>query len=397
MVWGMAHTTPAVDVRVFAQPPGPGHNGVSGIDALLTTPEILAEFFRRRAFRNETPEAPFTSHEDYVKSLAPGELADIVWRQLFVDNSPVSEPARIILTTLGMYGLDVASGDLRLLREQYAAIPDNEKLDKTLALANVDLVLHPVESMDLDRHDRRGTRHRAFRPVLCLNDLLGDWKESARKLRRLGFGLKARVDDFAPLELRRHLAGEIDRLSPAALALDWPEGGHHAGDSGIGRLLREAVLPLCEERGLAFMLAACDEKIDRLALLWESFPGVKFLLFPGMEEHFLPATVSAFNGRNLLLCGPDQPLSYPRALDSFLGLRLETLGGAFHACHSGASALEDLVGCWAHMRWTLGKALIRHYAELWRTGWNYDPADVARDVAALLGGNVRAFLGLEDR
>lgn len=392
-IWTAAHTAPAVDVRVFADPLGFSRQGVAGIDALLTTPEILAEFFRRRAFRNETPQAPFTSHEDYVRSLTPDELADIVWRQLFVDNPPLSEPVRAVLTTLGMFGLDVASGDLRLLREQFAAIPDEERLDKIFTLANVRLVLHQVESMDVDRYCTR-VRHKAFRPVLALNDLLGDWKDSARRLRQLGFGLKTRVDDFAPLELRRHLAGEIDRLAPVALSLDWPEGRHHPDDDGVGRLVRESVLPLCEERGLGFMLAACDESVDRLAALWEAFPGVKFVVFPGGEEQFLPATVQAFNSRNILLCGPDQPLSYPRVMESFLGLRLETLGGMFHACHSGASVVEGLVGCWAHMRWTLGKALIRHYSDLWRTGWRYSDADVARDVSAVLGGNAAAFLGL---
>ncbi len=392
-VWSAAHTAPAVDARVFFDPPGHSRPGLSGLDALLTTPEILAEFFRRRAFRGEKPRAPFTSHEDYVRSLTPDELADIVWRQLFVDNAPVSEPARVVLTTLGMFGLDVASADLRLLREQYAAIPEAERLDKALTLANVRLVLHPVESMDAERYASR-PRHRAFRPVLCLNDLLGDWKESARKLRRLGFGLKTRVDDFAPLELRRHLSGEIDRLAPAALALDWPGAGARPEDEGVGRLLRESVLPLCGERGLGFMLAAGDEPVDRLSPLWDAFPGVKFALFPGREEHFLPAAVSAFNSRNVLLCGPDQPLSYPRALESNLRLRLETLGSMFHACHSGASAAEGLVGCWAHMRWTLGRALIRRYSDLWRTGWRYSDADVAKDVSAVLGGNIAAFFGL---
>jgi hypothetical protein len=162
----------------------------------------------------------------------------------------------------------------------------------------------------------------------------------------------------------------------------------------VGRLVRECVLPLCAERSLGFMLAAGGEPVDRLSMLWESFPGVKFVLFPGREEHFLPATVSAFNSRNVLLAGPDQPLSYPRALDSFTGLRLETLGSMFHACHSGASVAEGLVGSWAHLRWTLGRALIRHYSELWRTGWRYADTDVARDAAAVLGGNAAAFLGL---
>lgn len=91
MVWAAAHETPAVDVRVFSGLSGLPRPGVSGIDSLLTSPEILAEFFRRRAmnlsFATLDPSAG-TSHETYIKSLTTGELADIVWRQLFTDRAP---------------------------------------------------------------------------------------------------------------------------------------------------------------------------------------------------------------------------------------------------------------------------------------------------------------------
>lgn len=293
---------------------------------------------------------------------------------------------------LGLYGLDVGSGDLRLLREQYEKIPSTERLEKTLQLANVNLVLYPVECLDPEE-PAVVTRHPSFRPVLYLSGLLGDWKESARLLRLQGFGLKAKVDQYSPLELRRFLSGEISRLSPAALGLDWPDR-HRPDDSGIGRLVREAVLPLCRERGLALLVAAGETEMGTLAPLWENHPGNRFLLFPGREDQMQQAIIAAYGNRNLLLCGPDQPLSYPHSLKPFIAQRLETLGSAFHVCHSGADVAEELVGCWAHMRWTFGEELIRHYRNLWRTGWKYSQEDVVKDAAAMLGGNVREFLGL---
>lgn len=398
LIWSLVHTTPAVDARVFAEAPGLTHPGVSGIDALLTTPEILAEFFRRRALGRPAVGAgdpgAYAEHEAYVLSLTRGELADIVWRQLFVDHSPASEPARIVLTTMGMFGLDVSSGDLRLLREQYAAIPAEERLKKSLELANVELILHPVESMSVEEHCAGRTQHPAFRPVLYVNELLEDWKESARKLRLEGFGVKAKVDEFTPLELRRYLGAEIARLKPTGVGLDWPDGKHAPGDNCIGRLVREAVLPLCREHGLTVFLSTAAMRIGDLSPLWRECQEVRFLLFPGREEAFYPATLEAARNRNVMLCGPDQPLSYPRIMEGFTGLRLENLGSGFHACHSGADAVEEMVGCWAHQRWTLGKALIRHYMDLWRTGWVYDEAALKRDIAALLGGNLRRFVGL---
>lgn len=405
LIWTAVHTASAADVRVFFQPPIPGQSSVSGIDALLTSPAVLAEFFRRRALHRPEPASDAESgvaREAYIRSLTPGELADIVWRQLFIDHAPLSEAARTVLTTLGLYGIDVSSGDLRLLREQFESVPAAERVGRALQLSNLDLVLYPVESMQVEGACRTGAGTPPFRPVMYLNELFGDWKESARKLRNDGYGLKAKVDEFTPLELRRHLSAEIARLNPAALGLDWP-CGHHPDDGGVGRLVREGALPLCRERGLPFFLAAGESEADGprnpasvedLASLWEDNQDVRFLFFPNREEQLFPAMLAASRSRNLLLCGPDQPLGHPFMLDSFTTRRLEISGSAFHACHSGAETLEELVGRWAHLRWTLGKTLIKHYIELWRTGWKYDEADIRKDVAALLGGNARSFLGV---
>lgn len=405
LIWTAVHTAPATDIRIFFQPPDPSIPAVSGIDALLTSPAILAEFFRRRAMaQRETPNPNGIgpAREAYIKSLTPGELADIVWRQLFIDHPPVSEAARIVLTTLGLYGIDVASGDLRVLREQFDRLPAAERLARALQLANLDLILYHADCMDAVDGDGTLIRTPPFRPVLSLNRLLGDWKESARLLRQQGFGIKAKVDEFTPIEIRRYLTAEIARVNPVAVSLDWPQG-HHPDDGGIGRLVKEGVLPLCRERNLAFFVAAGEAEPDTspdgvsiagLAPLWRDNTDVRFLLIPMHEAQLFPALLEAERNRNILLCGPDRPLSHPFTLDAFTEKKLEALGTACHACHSGAETLEELVGGWAHLRWVVGKTLIKHYADLWRTGWQYGEADVRKDVAALMGGNIKTFLGV---
>lgn len=404
VIWTAVHETPAVDVRTFINPGDLTGENRSGIDALLTSPPLLAEFFRRRGLgRTDGETESGGAHDAYVKSLTPDELSDIVWRQLFVEHPPLSEATRTVLTTFGLLGLDVASGDLRTLRRQYEERPEAMRLERVLALANLDMVLYPVEAPPDGDGAKPPPTPPSFRPVLSLNNLLGDWKESARKLRLQGYGVKGKVDEFAPLELRRFLGGELTRLSPAALSLDWPVG-HHPRDEGVGRLVREAALPLCRERGLPFFVGAGRDSLtdgydlaidmETLSALWEDCPEVRFLLFPTREEQLFPASRAAERCRNLLLCGPDQSLSYPLCLEHFIRRRLETSGSAFHACHSGADAPEALAGRWAHMRWTMGEALLKRYAELARTGWTIDADAVRHDVKAMLGGNARAFMGI---
>lgn len=404
MIWAVAHETPAADVRTFLKPPAVGADRVpaSGVDHLLTSPAILVEFFRRRppAAGDGTADIE-TTHEAYVKSLTQPELADIVWRQLFVDNPPISEACRTVLTTLGLWGIDVGSGDLRVLREQSGCFPDGKRFEQSMKMANLELILYPVEALAEDGFSQPPP---GVRPVLALDSLLGDWKESARKLRALGFAVKGKIDDFAPLELRRYLAGEIDRLSPAAMSLDWPVQAH-PGDSGVGRLVREAALPLCRERGLPFFLAAGDWRsrpdacppapdVETLSPLWEDNPDLKFLLIPTHMNQLHSACLAASRRRNLLLGGVESPAAAPSWLEAFTRIRLEAAGASFHYCHSGAETPEELVGRWAHLRWALGVALIRRYAELRRTGWRHSEEDVRKDVKAILSDNARIMLGL---
>ncbi|MCC8109057.1 MAG: hypothetical protein LIQ30_08450 [Planctomycetes bacterium] len=391
VIWTAVHETPAVDIRVFALPPS-ADPAVSGIDALLTSPELLGEFFRRRAIANREY-GPVSAREAYIRSLTPAELADLVWRQLFLDRQPLSEPARIVLTTMGMFGLDVASGDLRRLREDYEAIPPDERLSRVLALANVTRVLYATEC--LYGTEPSPARHPAFRPVLYVSDLLADWKESARRLRLTGYGLKARLNEFSALELRRYLTAEIGRIGPVGLGLDWPDSdGDESARDCVRRLVHEAVLPLARERNLPFFLGTGGMRVDDLADLWRGHPEVRFMLVPGRADEFAAAIRSAATSRNVLLAGPDQPLSFPRVIEQFHNARLETLGGTFHACHSSAGCVEELVGTWAHARWTLGLALIRHYTELWRTGWQFTPDGIRHEVAMILAGNAESFLGI---
>lgn len=405
MIWDAVHGAPVLDVRCFVPPPGSGDGHASGVDALLCSREILGEFRRRRSLAGTAP-GEWSHTEEGLRALAPGELADLVWRRLFLDSSPLSEPARVVLTALGLFGMAVEKRDLRLFREEFAKMTAPERLEKTFALANLEAVLYPVDCLEMDEAAVKASRHPRFRPVLRLDRLLDDWKESARVMRGLGYGVKGKIDDFAPLELRRFLLEQVNRLGPVAVAYDWPRDLSPDEPRGVSRLLFEAVLPLCRERSLAFCVAAGDGPnrpagegapppvIGELSPLWRDNPDVKFLLFPTDSSQLSSAAREAAERDNLLLCGPDAPLSHPSSLPAYTAERLETCGSAFHYCHSGATALEELAGRWAHLRWTLGEVMIRRYSELRRTGWRVGEEDVRSDAAAILGGNAKRFLRL---
>ena len=76
-------TTPAIDMHTHLYPPGFGSMSLSGIDELLTYHYLVAEVFR---YTDVSPESFWR--------LGKQAQADLIWRTLFVENSPVSEILR---------------------------------------------------------------------------------------------------------------------------------------------------------------------------------------------------------------------------------------------------------------------------------------------------------------
>src|SRR6202035_4592098 len=72
--------TQCIDIHTHLYPPAFGRMGLWGIDELLTYHYLEAEFFRHS---DMTPESYW--------SLPKREQADVIWRTLFVKNTPISE------------------------------------------------------------------------------------------------------------------------------------------------------------------------------------------------------------------------------------------------------------------------------------------------------------------
>src|SRR6266581_1408274 len=87
--------TPVIDIHTHLFSSEFGGLNLWGIDELLTYHYLVAELFR------SNPISP----KNFWK-LSKSEQADLIWRSLFVENSPVSEAARGVITVLSILGLD---------------------------------------------------------------------------------------------------------------------------------------------------------------------------------------------------------------------------------------------------------------------------------------------------
>src|SRR5688500_8523835 len=84
------------DIHTHLYDPAFGDLLLWGIDDLLVYHYLVAEGFRYLSI----------PYEQFWK-LSKAQQADLIWEQLFVNHSPISESCRGVLTTLNSLGLDV--------------------------------------------------------------------------------------------------------------------------------------------------------------------------------------------------------------------------------------------------------------------------------------------------
>src|SRR4026208_1919958 len=98
--------TPFIDIHTHLFAPAFGKTGLWGVDELLTYHYLEAELFRVA-----------TIHPTKYRTLGKTQRADLVWKALFVENTPVSEATRGVVAVLQAFDLDTRANTLAPLRE----------------------------------------------------------------------------------------------------------------------------------------------------------------------------------------------------------------------------------------------------------------------------------------
>src|SRR5262249_29428452 len=90
----IVNSTPVADAHTHLFPPEFDELCLSGIDELLTYHYLIAEMIR-------SARIPY----EQFWALSKVDQADLVWKTLFVDNTPTSEAAQGIISVLDVFGL----------------------------------------------------------------------------------------------------------------------------------------------------------------------------------------------------------------------------------------------------------------------------------------------------
>ena len=389
------------DVHTHIYPPCFGDLLLWGIDDLVTYHYLVAETFR-------SVELPY----DAYWRLPTAEKAELIWKTLFEQNSPVAESCRGVLTVLSKLGLDVASRDLSAYRKYFAQLTPEAYADTVFGLAGVqDVVMTNDPFDDAERSVWLASYQPQprFKAALRLDPLLNGWDENWQRLRSWGYSVERELSPQTVREVHRFLAEWIERMEAVYLAVSLPPTFTMLEESERVQLVKECVLPVCAEfdRPFAMMIGvkklvnpglrlagvsvgkASIESVERLCA---EHPQNKFLVTMLSRENQHELCVATRKFRNLLVFGCWWFLNNPSLVEEITRMRIELLGLSFVPQHSDARVLDQLIYKWEHSRRVIADVLCEKYLGVMAAGWEPTEAEIQRDVEKLFGGNFWDFL-----
>ena len=372
-----------------------------GVDELLTYHYLVAETFRYTEM----------SYNEFWE-LTQKEQADIIWKTLFVDNSPISESCRGVLTVLKKLGLDVASRDLDSFREYFGNITVDEYIDKVFEISGVKEVVmtnDPFDDQERAVWERGFDKDDRFLAALRIDPLLNTWAAAWPRLKSWGYNVEDSLNDVTVTEVQRFLKDWIKKLEALYMAVSLAPSFRFPEVSITANLIDKCVLPVCKELNIPFAMmigvkrqvnpslklageSVGKSDIDTVEYLCANYPENKFMVTVLSRENQHELCVTARKFRNLLVFGCWWFLNNPSLIDEITRMRLELIGLSVIPQHSDARVLDQLVYKWTHSRVIVANVLYDKYKDLVETGWTISEEEIKRDVEKLFGGAFWEFV-----
>ena len=392
-----------IDIHTHLFSPPFGELLLWGIDELLTYHYLIAEVFRKSDI----------SYQQFW-GMTKAQQADLIWQTLFIENSPISEACRGVVTTLNELGLDVSSRNLQDYRAYFADSTVEGFIDTVFERANVSKVVmtndpfDPAEAPVWESGDLCDTR---FEAALRMDVLINSYEGPASEhLRGLGYEVDPILSsEKSYKEVRRFLESWIQRMNPKYMAVSLPPDFQYPDDGVLGRLFDNCILPVSREFNVPFALMIGVKRavnpqlrmagdgsgkadLTSLETLLRENPDNKFLVTLLSRENQHELCVIGRKFKNLMIFGCWWFMNNPSVIEEITRERIELLGLSVIPQHSDARILDQLIYKWKHSRQIIADVLVEKYKSLLNVGWTLTVPEIERDVNNLFGGNFERFL-----
>ena len=394
---------PIIDMHTHLFMPSLGRLGLWGVDELLTYHYLEAELFR---FSQMKP-------ANYW-SLTKQEQADLIWRTLFVENTPVSESTRGVIAVLKAFGLGTTNSDLNEAREYFQSRKLDAHIRHVFELAGISEVVmtnDPLDPEEAPLWEKGAAPDKQFHPVLRLDRIINKWPQHWEVLKGKGYNVDQDLGGKSVAEVRRFLADWYGRMKPVYMACSLPDTFEYPEDSFRGRLLQQAVIPSCREFNIPLSLmigvryqvnpaiklagdAVGKANLRAVEHLCVEFPDNRFLISVLSRENQHELCVYTRKFANLLPFGCWWFLNQPSIVEEITRERIEMVGFSFIPQHSDARVLEQVVYKWKNTRRTMAPIVTNTYRLLAEDGRQVSREEIRRGINRLFRTNFERWVNL---
>ena len=384
-------STPIFDLHTHLFPPTHKSYFLLGFKNLLNYHYLIAELLTATNIDAST----FYSYND-------DEKASLVWSELFVKRTPVSEACAGVLTILKELNIEINNNDFSLISDEYDKKIKSDK--KILELSNVSSLVMTNNPFDLDEwslFENNDWDKKIYFASLRLDDLILNYEESLKKAKDK---TSVREEDSIITYLEKCYL----QSNPvyAAVSLNTDTFNTLFNDStwtSILEWLQSKKLPLSLMLGVKravnkdFGLAGDgigDINLKELSNLCNAFPKNNFLVtcLSLNDQHEL--TVLARKHPNLRIFGFWWFMNQPTIIKQILKMRIDMLGFSFIPQHSDARVSDQLIYKWNHFKKILHPILLEYYQDLINKNFPVLESIVQRDIQSLFSGNAKNFLNI---
>lgn len=380
-----------------------------GIDNLLTYHYLVSELF---IVWNDLSPSKFYK-------LSKECQANIIWEELFIKRSPLSEACKGVITTCIKLGLiqEIDNRDLDGIRSYFKSLKLNKQeyeayTQQIFEMSNIEYTIMTNQIFDLQeiKYLEKYEIPSQFKTSLRIDKLLFDFENCCKFVNKFDYtpdidGIKNYIRywhkkikpeyfmaslpfDFTYYQkdlnakcFKMDSTNVIDFiLVPLSIELNLPI----AFKFGTRRHLNPELKDAGDSLGVA--------SVESLANLCSINKKCKFLatFLSKVNQHQL--CVVARNFQNLHIYGCWWYLNNPSLIEEITKMRLEMLGLGFTAQHSDARVLEQLLYKWTHSRQIIANVLIKKYDDLIESGWIVGKNEIKRDVHYLFRGSYEEFM-----
>jgi hypothetical protein len=393
--------TAIYDIHTHLFAPQFGSLNLWGIDELLNYHYLIAEMFRYSSIKTKE-----------FWQMSKQEQADLIWRTLFVENTPISEATRGVVAVLSAFGLDPKVRDLTEIREFFARQQPEDFIDAVLKIANVsDVVMtnDPLDEDEIKIWKSGESLDSRFHAALRLDRLLNGWTDAVPLIKKQGYTVTEDLDAESISETRRFLSDWIETMKPLYLGVSLPDDFAYPEESARAKLFKEAIFPICKEYNVSLSLMIGVKRkvnpalklagdgvgradVSVLSRICEENPDVKILSTFLSRENQHELCVVARKFSNLMPFGCWWFVNNTSIISEITRERLELLGTSFIPQHSDARILDQLIYKWSFSRRVIADCLYESYKLLAEDGYLLTKEEIERDVEKLFAGNFKHWI-----